>query len=153
MSAERFALDTNILVYLHDRQAGARQRMARQIVAMSASQDCVLPLQAVTEFVSAATRKRLMPLRDAAAAAEDFLTAFPLVAAGSSDALRAALPVAVSGRTSYWDSLLIATAAEAGCTAIISEDGNPGAVLHGVRIVPPFAGDALSPEVKELLGL
>ena len=45
----------------------------------------------------------------------------------------------VAGRASYWDALLVATAGEAGCTLILTEDLTDGAVLSGVEIHNPFA--------------
>ena len=60
---------------------------------------------------------------------------------------------ATSGRASYWDALLILTAAEAGCAAILTEDLADGTELAGVRIINPFAGAALSTAAAALLGL
>ena len=65
---------------------------------------------------------------------------FPIVCA-SAEAVTAALEHVVAGRTSYWDALLITTAAEAGCSAILTEDMADGTTLSGVRIINPFAGD------------
>jgi predicted nucleic acid-binding protein len=140
MGTEPFTLDSKILVYFLNVDEGAKHRMAREIVDAALDLNCLLTVQSVSEFFHVARRKRLAPPREAMAAA-------------APEEVRKAMRTAVDGKASYFDSLLIATAAEAGCTAIITEDGHPGAVLHGVRIVPPFAGDALSPEVKELLGL
>jgi predicted nucleic acid-binding protein len=47
--------------------------------------------------------------------------------------------------------VLIHTAAEAGCSAILTEDLADGATLAGVRIINPFAGAALSPAAEALL--
>ncbi len=62
-----------------------------------------------------------------------------------------ALRAAAEGRACYWDALLVATAAEAGCAAILTEDMADGATLFGVRIVNPFAGDPLSAQAGALL--
>lgn len=152
MGTEPFTLDSNILVYFLNVDEGAKHRMAREIVDAALDLNCLLTVQSVSEFFHVARRKRLAPPREAMAAAERWLATFPCASA-SPEEVRKAMRTTVDGKASYFDSLLIATAAEAGCTAIISEDGHPGAVIHGVRIVPPFAGDALSPQVKGLLGL
>ena len=39
---------------------------------------------------------------------------------------------------SWYDSLLIAAAAEAGCSTLYTEDMQHGAVIRGVKIVNPF---------------
>jgi len=151
MSGERFTLDTNILVYSMDGGAGRRRQAAIEVIARAALRDCALTLQAISEFFSVAKRKNLMPVDKAAAQASDWLDLFP-IAIVSKSAARAALATSVAGQLSYWDGLLLATAAEAGCAAILTEDMADGSVLHGVRIVNPFAAAGLSPEAERLLG-
>jgi predicted nucleic acid-binding protein len=150
MSASRFTLDTNILVYSVDRLAGTRHHLARRIVELAPRRDCVLTLQAVSEFFAVASRKGLMPRADAAEMARIWLTVFPMAPASPS-AVSAALDSSATGSASYWDALLLATAAEAGCTAVLTEDLSPGQVYLGVRIVAPFANDGLSSEAQALL--
>jgi predicted nucleic acid-binding protein len=68
--------------------------------------------------------------------------------------VRGALGEAASGRASYWDALLVATAAEAGCVAIITEDLADGAAVGDVRIRHPFAASGgIADPVRRLLGL
>lgn len=149
----RFSLDTNLLVYAIDDQAGDRHPLARQIIEQAAHRDCCLTLQAVSEFYWVATRKSVLPRQVAAAQADDWLKLF-VCAAASAGAVRAALTDAAVGRASYWDALLVATAREAGCRVLLTEDLASGANLGGVRIDNPFAGAGrLSPLTCELLGL
>jgi predicted nucleic acid-binding protein len=97
MSVERFTLDTNILIYSIDNQAGARQSMARQIIDLALWGDCWLTLQAVSEFYVAATRKGRMAVTDAAAQAADWLDLFPCLPS-SPTAVRTALAAAAGAR-------------------------------------------------------
>lgn len=150
--AERFTIDANILVYAVDRRAGDRHDMARMIIDRAMSCDCRIGLQAVSEFFTVAARKNLMPRPDAADQARDWLEMFRSFAVTES-AVHTALDTATAGRASYWDALLIANAAEAGCTAIITEDMADGTTLCGVRIVDPFGPEGLSPSARALLGL
>ena len=150
MSGERFTLDTNILVYSLDRAAGDRRERAERIIDQARRSDCWLTLQSVSEFYVAVTRKRLVRRSEAAAQANDWLEMFSTVAP-SANAIRAAFASADTGRASYWDALLIATAAEAGCTAMLTEDMADGSILHGVRIMNPFVGDAIPSTVLALL--
>jgi predicted nucleic acid-binding protein len=117
----RFTLDTNLLIYSVDADAGARHALALQIVDKAPDVDCWLTLQSLSEFYAAVTRKRIMPAPEAAAQVTDWLSFFQS-AAISASAIRTALADAVTRRASYWDALLIATAAEAGCTLILTED-------------------------------
>jgi predicted nucleic acid-binding protein len=150
MSAERFTLDTNVLVYYVDTGAGPRHHRAIEIVERAAEQDCWLTLQSVSEFYAAVTRKGLVARERAAALANDWLEAFPS-AAPSVSAMRAALVSAAAGRASWWDAVLVATAAEAGCTAILTEDLSDGGSLHGVRVLNPFEGRDIPADVRILL--
>lgn len=152
MSDERFSLDTNILIYALDAAAGAKHLLAAEILDRSIDRDCRLTLQSLSEFYVAATRKGIVPRSEAAAQVEDWLLLFPSLAA-SPTSIRTALAGAASGRTSYWDGLLIATAAEGGCTALISEDMANGAIHAAVRIVNPFAGTKLSEPAAKLLSV
>jgi len=112
--------------------------------------DCWLTLQAVSEFYASATRKGLVTAPDAAAQAEDWMTLFPCAAA-TPGAVRAALAAAAVGRAHYWDALLVATAAEAGCSFILTEDMADGDLFAGVRVLNPFSGASLALEARRLL--
>ena len=150
---ERFTLDTNLLVYAIDSAAGARHDAAGQIIQHAVRLDCWLTLQAVCEFYTAVTRKGLVQPPDATAQAADWLNLFPCAAA-SEAAVRTALADAATGRASYWDALLVATAGEAGCRVILTEDLADGADLSGVRIRNPFSpSGGLAEHARGLLGL
>ncbi len=152
MSGERFTLDTNILVYSVDSKAGARHTLALEIVNLAVERDCYLTLQALSEFYAAATRKGIVPSAEAAAQAEDWLEIFPTSAA-SQASVKVALASAAAGRASYWDALLLATAAEAGCGAILTDDLADGSVFDGVRVHNPFARNGLSGPALRLLDI
>jgi predicted nucleic acid-binding protein len=150
MSDRRFTLDTNILVYVLDRQAGDKRGVAGRIIDLAVWADCCLTLPSISEFYAAVTRKRLVPMASAHDQALDWLDMFPTVSA-SAGAVRTALTTAAAGKAPYWDALLVITATEAGCNAILTEDLPHGTVLAGVRIINPFAGAALSAEAEALL--
>jgi predicted nucleic acid-binding protein len=113
-ASERFALDTNLHVYAIDSASGIRHQLAREIVQRAARLDCWVMLQAVSEFYAAVSRQGIVPPFDASAQAADWLELFRCAAA-SETAVRTALADTAAGRASYWDALLVATAAEAGC--------------------------------------
>ena len=137
MSAERVTLDTNVLVYAIDRDAGERHGRAAALVDQAVDLDCVLTLQALSEFYFAVTRKGKMPARDAAAQVEDWQQLFPTVAAKPA-ALPHALAAAREHSLSFWDAMLWATAREAGVTVLLSENFQDGRELGGVRFRNPF---------------
>ena len=146
----RVTFDSNVLVYAA--QAGdPRQEAALELLRLAAGGHCVLTLQALGEFFFAATRKGLATRPEAAAQARRWITLFPSPAAASASAVLAAMDAVAAGRFAYWDALLLATAAEAGCTAAISENVAEGAALGSIRVVPAFAGHGVNPTARALL--
>ena len=150
MTPDRFTLDTNILVYVVDRDAGVKQHLAVEILRRATIGDCRLTLQAISEFYFVVTRKKIMDHGAAAAQVEDWLTLFPVLGP-TSTAIRAAMAHAAAGRASYWDGLLVETASEGGCTVVVTEDMRDGAMLGGARICHPFADGKLAQGVELVL--
>lgn len=111
---------------------------------------CWLTLQSISEFYVVVTRKGMMPAAEARSVAETMIDLFR-TAAPSAAAARTALAQAAAGRASYWDALLIATAAEVGCTAILTEDLADGTTLNGVHIINPFGERSLTAKASALL--
>ncbi len=118
----------------------------------AAALNCVLLPQALAEFFHVVVRKRILPQAAAAAQVEDWMALFTVVGGPGAAALRTAIDAALAGRFQLFDALFLATAAEAGCTAAISEDMADGADLNGVRVVGAFdqAGN-VSPAAHALL--
>ena len=111
---------------------------------------CWLTLQSISEFYVVVTRNGMMPAAEARSVAETMIDLFR-TAEPSAAAARTALAQAAAGRASYWDALLIATAAEVGCTAILTEDLADGTTLNGVRIINPFGERSLTAKASALL--
>ena len=146
------SFDTNIFVYSVDQSDPRKQSIVEQIMRVADPQSTVVALQVIGEFQNALRRRLKMPPWAAAQAARNVLAKF-----GSfpydQPAVESALAQSAAGRLSYWDALLVATAAEAGCTTILTEDLADGSRLLGVRILNPFAGSALTPDAAALLAL
>ena len=77
----RFSLDTNILVYAVDRDAGERHERSRDLLGRAARRDCVLTVQALAEFFHAMTRKNLLEPGRASAFVRDWLDVFHVTSA------------------------------------------------------------------------
>lgn len=145
----RFTLDTNILVYAHDADAGARHRVARDVVTRALDGECVLMLQALAETYSVLVNRRRLSPSDAAAIVRDLRDLFPVHAADEA-ALLDAMAAVQDHQASFWDAMIWATARQAGCRLILSEDGQDGRQLLGVTVVNPFA-DRPSPLIDQAL--
>ncbi|MEW6487487.1 MAG: PIN domain-containing protein [Thermodesulfobacteriota bacterium] len=137
MSADRITLDTNVLVYAVDRDAGERHERAAALVDEAVDLDCVLTLQALSEFFSAVTRKGKMPFPEAAAQVRDWQILFP-TATPKPTTLGQAISAVANHSIAFWDALLWAAAKDAGVTLLFSEDFQHGRELGGVRFCNPF---------------
>jgi predicted nucleic acid-binding protein len=152
MTAERFTLDSNILVYATDSASALRHGLAVSLVDGSTEADCVLTVQSLGEFFHAVTRKGIAPRLAAARQVHDWMGVFS-TAAASETALGAAIDISAAGLLSFWDALLVATAEEAGCSLVLSEDMHDGMKLGGITIRNPFAGSELARDICQLIGL
>lgn len=147
----RFGLDTNILVYAVDPAGGERTARAELVIQRPvATRRCVLTLQNIGEFYHVSARKRRASPEAAARRAVGYGRIFPVIEPRMDDA-HLALGEAAAGRFSYWDAFLLATLDRAGCTLVLSGDMHDGAVLGGVTVRDPFAGDELPDDLRALL--
>jgi predicted nucleic acid-binding protein len=136
MSARVF-LDTNILVYAHDTASPDKQRKSRDIITQIADSDSgVISTQVMQEFYVAATRKLGVDPLVAKGVLKTFAV-FDLVQI-SAPLIHEAIDCSILNQLSFWDSLIIASAASAGCTVLLSEDLNSRQTVLGVKIKNPF---------------
>lgn len=140
MKDRRLTLDTNILVYAMDRDAGDRHELAKEIVDRAVASDCVLTLQSLCEFYTAVTGKGKMPVKEAEVQILDWMELFPVASATSKSLTRALKAVEEHG-LSFWDAMLWAVAAEAGGTLLLSEDFQHDRLLDATRFYNPFTTD------------
>jgi len=133
------SLDTNILVYSVDRDAGDRHNTAVKLVERSVrAGNCVQPLQSLCEFFNIVTRKIGLDVSIAAEVVVRWQAAVPIEPA-SDDDLRNAMRAVREHGLSFWDALLWATVRRVGVELLISEDFQDGRSIEGVRILNPFA--------------
>jgi predicted nucleic acid-binding protein len=138
MSVERLTLDSNILFYTVDADAGDLRDKARAIVAQAArNHDCFLTLQALCEFFHATTRKGKLSVAQAMAHVTDWQSLFPVVAATPAS-LRRAVRAVEQHSLSFWDAMQWAVAKQSGATLLLSEDLQHNRELEGVRFRNPF---------------
>ncbi len=137
----RFSLDTNILVYAVDRDAGERHERSKELIGQAARRDCVLTVQALAEFFHATTRKNLLEPSRATEFVRHWLEVFQVVSADDT-VLVDAMDAVGMHRLSFWDAMLWATVGRAGCSAFLSEDMQDGRHLGRVAIINPFAPGA-----------
>jgi predicted nucleic acid-binding protein len=138
MNAKVF-VDTNVLIYAHDADAGARRETAREVLReLWAERAGVLSTQVLQEFYVNVTRKIATPLSKAAArAVVESYTVWCLHTTPAE--IWEAFRIEDQAGIGFWDALIVAAARKAGATRILSEDLNAGQVIAGVRIENPFS--------------
>src|ERR1700691_4254130 len=123
MSGGRTFVDSNVLIYAHDVDAGSKRQAAAQ---------------ALQEFYVNVTRKIASPLPRASARA--IVDAYAIWCIDITPAeLTAAFRIEDDARIGFWDALIVASALKAGAERILSEDLNAGQKIRGVRIESPFS--------------
>ncbi|MBM4394795.1 MAG: PIN domain-containing protein [Deltaproteobacteria bacterium] len=139
MSEGRFFLDTNVLVHAADASSPGKRRRARELIrkAFGARQGCV-STQVMQEYFSVLTRKMGVPA-PAARAQVVKIGELPVVQIDA-DVVLGAIDLHIIHGLSFWDALIVKSAAVAGCRRVYSEDLAHDQVVDGVRIVNPFAG-------------
>jgi predicted nucleic acid-binding protein len=139
MSGKVF-LDTNIFIYSVDRVDPRKAEIALQIIQDHvAAGTGVISFQVIQEFFSVAFKR--FPSVMAAEHSEIYLLTVlrPLLKVHSSIGLySSALWIRTRFQLSWYDSLILAAAAEAECSVLYTEDLQHGAKINGVRIENPF---------------
>lgn len=130
-------LDTNVVVYLFDRDTPGKQARARQILDEDRA-SLVISTQVLQEFYVTVTRKLGTPLaeREAAAAVEDLMALEVVVI--DVPLIRAAMDMSRKRRLSLWDSLIVEAANANGCRRLLSEDFQEGARFGPTTVENPF---------------
>lgn len=133
-------VDTNILIYAHDRDAGVRwQRASQALEQLWDARTGRMSVQVLQEFFAVATGK-LKAAVGVAAAREVIRTYSPWVTVPTGvDTVLRASEIAEIAKISFWDGMIIAAAERSDAATLYTEDLNDGQVIAGIRIVNPLA--------------
>jgi predicted nucleic acid-binding protein len=139
MSA-RFFLDSNIFIYSFDVASPAKAQRSLELIREAATtRQGIVSFQVVQEFFHFALR-RITPPMTVPDAREYLSTVFrPLLIAHSSEGLYAhALHLHGRFRLSWYDSLIVASAMDAECRILYSEDLQHGQTFGELKVRNPF---------------
>ena len=141
MPDEKSFLDTNVLVYANDQTDPIKQAIAIRLITDGIRKGSVyISAQVLSEFWVTVTQKIQVPLKRNIAAQEIERFRALSVVGIEYDTVRTAIGFQQRHQLSYWDALILAAAAIAGCQCIYSEDINDGQIYGKVRIINPFVG-------------
>jgi predicted nucleic acid-binding protein len=133
-------VDTNVLIYAHDRSAGDKHVRARALIeALWASGSGCLSIQVLQEFYVNVTRKVAHPLtQESAAQIITDLSVWSVHRPTVADLLYA-IRLQSRFQLSFWDAMIVASALQLGCHILWSEDLNPGQFYDQLRVINLFA--------------
>lgn len=134
-------VDTNVLIYAHDIQAGRKQEKASQVLGdLWQTKTGVVSTQVLQEFYVNVTRKIPTPIKRSTA--KDIIKQYSVwqVVESDVDMILRASELEERHALSFWDAMIIAAARKAGAARILTEDLSHGEIIDGVVIENPFVG-------------
>jgi len=136
---DKVFLDTNIIVYAHDRSSGEKHAVAREIMDyLWESRKGVISVQVLQEFFVCVTKKIVKPLHlKNARTILEYLLNWDVVVNDKYVTLKA-IDLQEKYQFSFWDSLVIQAAIQGKARILFSEDLADGQVVKDLKILTPF---------------
>jgi predicted nucleic acid-binding protein len=137
--AEKCFVDTNILIYAHDRAAGKKNERARDLLEdLWATGLGVLSTQVLQELCINLQRKvaRPLPVDDIRLLIQDYLTWEIVI--NTAESVLHALEFQVRYSLSFWDALVVQAAERSGAAILYSEDLAAGQHYGDIEVVNPL---------------
>ncbi|MBS1675465.1 MAG: PIN domain-containing protein [Actinobacteria bacterium] len=132
-------VDTSILLHAYDVGAGVRHDQAAELLTrLGRARTGVISVQVLQEFHVNATRKIAVPLTPSAARDRVRVLSLWHVHTPTPDDVLAASELAEHAQLSFWDAMIVRSAAVSGCSTLWSEDLNAGQRIAGVHVRNPF---------------
>jgi predicted nucleic acid-binding protein len=131
-------LDSNVILYVFVPGDRHKQLIAEGVIQEALESDASISFQVVQEVLNRVTRQDVQePRLEAELILNNIL--LPMWKVMPSENLyRRALATQTRHRYSFYDSLIIAAALEAGCTRLYSEDLQHGQRIETLTITNPF---------------
>ncbi len=135
-------VDSNILIYAHDLDAGAKRLCAAaRLRELWDSGIGRMSTQVLQEFCVNVTRKIPRPLSGAAAREVVGNYACWVHSPITPATVIRASEIGEAWKLSFWDSMIVAAAEQVAATELLTEDLNHGQIVAGIRIHNPFIPD------------
>ena len=133
-------VDTNVLLYAYDAAAGEKHDTASALVdRLWRERRGAISVQVLQEFYVNATRKVATTVDPVVAVDRLKSLARWRVHSPLPDDVIAAATLSRHHQLSFWDAMIVRSAAELRCDTLWTEDLNDGQVIDGVRLANPFA--------------
>ncbi|NPA39029.1 MAG: PIN domain-containing protein [Thermodesulfobacteria bacterium] len=133
---DKIFVDSNILIYAISKNS-KKCDIARQILIENADL-IIISSQVINEFINVCIKKKILSERLTFKYATDFMDVFDFCIIEKKD-IKLAMYIKERYRFSYWDSLIVASALENGCSVLYTEDMQDGQVIEKrLKIINPF---------------
>jgi len=135
----RVFVDTSILIYAHDRDAGRKHDVAAALLArLWEERNGVISTQVLQELYVNATRKIPNPLT--AAQARSVIEPYQTwhLEINDFESILTASELEERHRLSFWDAMIVAAACRAKAHKIVTEELSHGQKIEGVLVENPF---------------
>jgi predicted nucleic acid-binding protein len=136
---DKYFVDTNILLYAHDRSAGVKHERSRGLVErLWTSGEGVLSTQVLQELCINLRRKiaRPLPAEEIRRIIQDYLSWEVVV--NSPKSVLDALDIELRYQISFWDALVLQAAESSGAAVLYSEDLAAGQRYGAIQVVNPL---------------
>lgn len=133
---DKVFIDTNVLIYGYSEDEPDKQQRAIDCVR---SGEAWISTQVLNETINVLKRKFSLSYSQIRDAVQELSEGFPIILV-SVNTIEMALNLAERYQYSYFDSLILASALEAGCQILYSEDLQDGQRIENqLMIVNPFS--------------
>jgi predicted nucleic acid-binding protein len=132
----RVFIDTNVLLYYYTSSEVVKRE---RVVSLASENSIVVSTQVLSEMANVLSRKFANSWASIRDAVQEVSESFEVTTITEST-VEQACSIAERHRMSYYDSLIVGAALEAGCSLLYSEDMHNGLVIESkVTILNPFA--------------
>ena len=127
------AVDTNVLIYLHDKSDDRKRRIAENILADNPK----IPAQVISEYLNVTRRLLDLSKTEIVKQCADLLKDCDIIPT-SHQTLMDAANIINKHNFQIFDSIIIASALHANCSVLYSEDMQHGFVIRNMTVLNPF---------------
>jgi predicted nucleic acid-binding protein len=134
MTSKNIALDTNVLIYLHDNSSPNKRAIAKDLLA----ENPFIPSQVISEYLNT-TRRLLQLSKDELLVQTSNLFIDCTIIPVLPNTLLLAATLVKKYHFQLFDAVIVAAAKESNCAVLYSEDMQHGLMVEkGLTIINPF---------------
>lgn len=132
-------VDTNIVVYAHDRSSGKKHKISKEILReLWQKRIGILSTQVLQEFFYIVTKKISDPINLSKARESIRHLLYWQIVVNDGPSILQAIDIYKKFEYSFWDSLIIQAAISGKAEILLSEDLQSGQVIDSLKIINPF---------------